>query len=206
MSRSPSLAPFAGADGAARATTPFYYATPYSNAAFDHQRHGSRGPMPATGYDDDDMDCGSDTDPYDDRGAAQDVDGDDDDDDFDIEVYEDDEMDGTDAEGRHESQRWHAVGQQQRAAPAAQLPEDEPWPGIEDHMSDGENMDPLSVEDEHDGASEPSSQPSEYPSTQRAWHISSDADGAQREDKDGVGFRIHEDQDVGPGGLATQWT
>ena len=171
--------------------------------------------MPATGYDDEDMDCGSDTDPYDDQAVVRDAGDDDDDEDFDIEVYEDegddmdDESGDTDAEGQHESQQWHVVSQQQQPQqqqPTAQpLPEDEPWPGIEDNMSDGENMDPLSVEDEHDDISERSSQPSEYPSTQRAWHISSDADGAQRAEHDGVGFRIHEDQDVGPGSLATPW-
>ena len=59
-----------------------------------------------------------------------------------------------------------------------QLPEDEPWPGIEDRMSDGENVDPLEVDG--DGDSEMSSQPSEYPSTQ-AWN------GGD------TGFRIHED-------------
>jgi len=212
LSRSPSLAPFLGGDDRVRATTPFYYATPYSNAAFEHQRHGSRGPMPATGYDDEEMDCGSGTDPYDDRGKGGDANEEDDDDDFDIEVYEDeaDEMDDdtedTDAEGRHESQPWRVIDQQQQQmAQAAQLPEDEPWPGIEDHMSDGENLDPRSVEDGHEGLSQRSSQPSEYPSTQRAWHISSDADGAQQEGDGGAEFRIHEDQDVGAGGPATQW-
>ncbi|KAJ3515978.1 hypothetical protein NM208_g14907 [Fusarium decemcellulare] len=63
-----------------------------------------------------------------------------------------------------------------------QLPEDEPWPGIEDqdNVSDGENIDPLQVEP-HSNAS---SQPSEYPSTQSAWP-----------NGDASGFQIHEDDD-----------
>jgi hypothetical protein len=64
------------------------------------------------------------------------------------------------------------------------LPEDEPWPGIEDreHMSDGENIDPREVAD---GNSNASSQPSEYPSTQRAWPHEDDM----------AGFQIHEDNE-----------
>ncbi|TWU72402.1 hypothetical protein ED733_001508 [Metarhizium rileyi] len=63
-----------------------------------------------------------------------------------------------------------------------QLPEDEPWPGIEDqdhdHPSNGENVDPDELRVDSDG----SSQPSEYPSTQRAWP------------GDDAGFKIHEDE------------
>lgn len=66
-------------------------------------------------------------------------------------------------------------------------PEDEPWPGIEDHdrMSDGENIDPLFSAGEDDATSVASSQPSEYPSTQRGWELpGTDV---------GIGFHIHED-------------
>jgi hypothetical protein len=67
-------------------------------------------------------------------------------------------------------------------------PEDEPWPGIEDHdrMSDGENIDPLfSAAEDDDATSVASSQPSEYPSTQRGWELpGTDV---------GIGFHIHED-------------
>ena len=68
----------------------------------------------------------------------------------------------------------------------AQLPEDEPWPGIEDqeNLSDGENIAPRYS----DGQSDSSSQPSEYPSTQRVWPADDDE-----------GFRIHEDEDGRPG-------
>lgn len=65
-----------------------------------------------------------------------------------------------------------------------QLPEDEPWPGIEDqeqHPSDGENRDPDVPQDR---ASNASSQPSEYPSTQQAWP-----------DDTAMGFHIHEDEE-----------
>lgn len=65
-----------------------------------------------------------------------------------------------------------------------QLPEDEPWPGIEDqeqHPSDGENIDPDVPQDR---ASNASSQPSEYPSTQQAWP-----------DDTAMGFHIHEDEE-----------
>ncbi|KAF3357930.1 Putative pectin lyase F-1 [Verticillium dahliae VDG1] len=70
-------------------------------------------------------------------------------------------------------------------------PEDEPWPGIEDQdrISDGENIDPLFSQTADDATSVASSQPSEYPSTQRGW-------GAQgADDDDDMGFRIHEDDD-----------
>ncbi|KAK2603683.1 hypothetical protein QQS21_004157 [Conoideocrella luteorostrata] len=68
-----------------------------------------------------------------------------------------------------------------------QLPEDEPWPGIEDqdHGSVGENMDPqqhVSPDDRHSIAS---SQPSEYPTTERTWPVDS---------QNGTGFHIHEDR------------
>lgn len=92
-------------------------------------------------------------------------------------LYDDDEESLADAEmennaqpnPNYDSQHW-------------QLPEDEPWPGIEDQdrLSDGENIDPR----KSDHRSDASSQPSEYPSTQRAWPD----DGA---------FLIHEDEEIG---------
>ncbi|KAH8911754.1 hypothetical protein BR93DRAFT_932884 [Coniochaeta sp. PMI_546] len=246
MSRSPSLAPFGAQpfdnDRTERLPTPFCYATPYSNAPASngYNRANSRGPavQPNPYYADDDDegdedmaddddDRGSSTDPYDSevtnelspRGLAARRDMDDDGD-IDIDVYED-ELDDLDTEDegqwqrsntatRHLAQQDHAHGQ------VTTLPEDEPWPGIED-MSDGENVDPdllLGESDEEaeveveigdvsmrgDGGRERegSSQPSEYPSTQRAWHVTPETGGQGRRAEErgvdsGVGFRIHED-------------
>ncbi|OIW23539.1 hypothetical protein CONLIGDRAFT_565722, partial [Coniochaeta ligniaria NRRL 30616] len=176
-SRSPSLAPF-GAQPfddlrSERRTTPFCYATPYSNA-----------PASNGGYN---------------RASSRD---DDDDGDMDIDVYED-ELDDLDTEDegpwqrsntatRHLAQQDHAHGQ------VTTLPEDEPWPGIED-MSDGENVDPDLLSGDSEVEREGSSQPSEYPSTQRAWHVAPGAGGRKEEREgevdSGVGFRIHEDFD-----------
>jgi hypothetical protein len=88
-----------------------------------------------------------------------------------------------------------------------QLSADEPWPGLEDrdhsnhpnienmapwiatqpqdddHHSDSENVDPNTMDVEHE--SDNSSQPSEYPSTQRAWP--NEAGDAPEE------FNIHRD-------------
>lgn len=267
MSRSPSLAPHAAHgydDRSERRTTPFCYATPYSNAPPETIRANSRGPViHATEYytdDDEDMedDHGSSTDPYDSE-MTNEVDADDlrprhrsalgpgitdDDGDIDIDVYEDepdnlDDID-TDDDSQNEqhyhggntatkylAQQDHAHGQAYLAR--GTLPEDEPWPGIEDHMSDGENMDPMSpssdevdvelgdVARQRDARSDVSSQPSEYPSTQRVWHVTEEADAlsegrrqagleegsrqGQMEMDSGVGFHIHEDLD----GLESQW-
>lgn len=186
MSRSPSLAPLAFQDE--RRTTPFYYATPHSDAIPDY-RAGSQPPPPSNGYDpDDDEDMsGSSTDPYDSEmnhdnfglGVRRD--------DEDVDVYEDedeDELDGitTDDGG------W---GRPVR-------PEDIPWAGIEDRdMEDGENVAPeegsFVVHEDGDmdiGEGEDSRPPSEYSSRQSAWVA------------DGDGFRIHEDGASGP---ETQW-
>lgn len=103
--------------------------------------------------------------------------------------------------------------------PQPRGPEDEPWPGFEDNnrhddedediMSDSENVDPHSNEDEEgddddnmDNRSDVSSQPSEYPSTQRAW--GGPTEGREMthglEGEDGhvvvgeIGFHIHEDE------------
>lgn len=157
---------------APRATTPFAYATPYSNAPLQEIQPVRGSSVARTGTDyaaepDHERpginiyESGTEEDSY--------VDG------------EDDENESTSSEEvvthaqpnpLHDSQQW-------------QLPEDEPWPGIEDQerMSDGENNDPQKHAEQHDDRrSEASSQPSEYPSTNSVWP----ADGVP-------GFHIHED-------------
>lgn len=150
-----------------RGTTPFAYATPHSNAPLQEVRPvraGSAAPIPPEYMADMDHDL---------------------DELFEIEIYEsesDESFDDGDSDEvgvthgqagamHHDSQEWP-------------LPEDEPWPGIEDqeHMSDGENIDP-NKEEEEDRRSDASSQPSEYPSTQRPWP------------EEQGGFQIHEDDE-----------
>ncbi|WYZ41573.1 hypothetical protein EsH8_V_000468 [Colletotrichum jinshuiense] len=152
----------------ARGITPHYYATPYSNAPPTETRpRGLGGIVDGSPADDDtiqDPDYGS-TNPYDDGDDGSD---------YSVEMVT------------------HIVPLQEGDSSYSrqiQLPEDEPWPGIEDqdHMSDGENIDPLFSPTAEDVHSEVSSQPSEYPSTQRGWLVP----GAD----DGVAFRIHEDGD-----------
>jgi hypothetical protein len=165
-------------NGVARGTTPFFYATPYSNAPYMETRPSNGGVEGRFVADDasDEASEGEDNHAMPDQGESTDA-------------YNDDESvvsmeilthpaRGPDNESQH-SQQW-------------QLPEDEPWPGIEDQdrMSDGENVDPLS--NPVDGQSDASSQPSEYPSTQQAWRLPA-SDG-------GAGFHIHEDDD----GMRTQ--
>lgn len=112
-----------------------------------------------------------------------------------------------------------SLQQQQHLHPQPRGPEDEPLPGIEDNhpynddnMSDGENVDPFhndddddddeEGEDDMDARSDVSSQPSEYPSTQRAWQGPAEGremtHGLEGEDGralfGGIGFRIHEDE------------
>ncbi|KAK3378118.1 hypothetical protein B0H63DRAFT_436561 [Podospora didyma] len=170
MSRSPSVPPLPQE----RRTTPFFYATPYSEALPDQgYRAGSRGPLvmlPSDGYDpddDEDMDddvAGSATDPYESEmtnddiaparksAAAGSFGSGDFNANFDTNVYEDEddddeELDGgdTDAGGAKAMD-----GFEQRhvsASPTFTRPEDIPWAGIEeDPMSDGENVDPTSQE------------------------------------------------------------
>ncbi|KAL2204210.1 hypothetical protein CC79DRAFT_1127249 [Sarocladium strictum] len=153
-----------------RGTTPFAYATPHSNAPLQEMRPmraGSAQPM--------DMDYYADG-------------HDEDDGDFDIQIYESESEDAGFDDGDSSGNAEEVTHAQPRRSESlrhhAMLPEDEPWPGIEDRElngSDGENVDPA-IEDV---ASEASSQPSEYPSTQRAWP------------EVGVegGFLIHEDGD-----------
>lgn len=171
-----------------------------------------------------------------------------DDGDIDIGIYEDepdnlDEIDTDDhteddqhhnasTTARYLAERNYAHGQGQGHAVGGPLPEDEPWPGIEDHMSDGENMNPLPSSDEdvvelgnaldrqNDASSDVSSQPSEYPSTQRPWHVTGSTDalstGRRSSGVEGYGqvhndmdadieFHIHEDSDTDDDGLESQW-
>ncbi|KAK1825830.1 midasin [Podospora conica] len=151
LSRSPSLAPAAAAAAgfSDRHTTPFYYATPHSDAIPDHAYHrGARQPTNG-GYDDEDTGGGGDsfmTDScYDDDGKPTD-DDDGDDEDLEIDVYED-EMDDTDTDisvtaiTNNNTTAWDQPHQQH-----PQRPEDIPWAGIEDAddmmSEDGENVDP----------------------------------------------------------------
>ncbi|KAI9167747.1 hypothetical protein HJFPF1_03881 [Paramyrothecium foliicola] len=161
----------------ARGTTPFAYATPHSNAPLQELRpmRSSSVMRSVPGY------------PYDE----------DDQDDYDMQIYENDSgdlyVDGDEYEDENENDSegsvtrvTHNQSQHDRDSQHAQLPEDEPWPGIEDfdRVSDGENIDPRSA----DGRSDTSSQPSEYPSTQPPWRPGNVSE-----------FHIHEDEDGRPG-------
>ena len=147
-----------------RGTTPFAYATPHSNVPLQEVRPvraGSAAPIPPEYM------AGMDYEP---------------DELFEIEIFESDSEDGSYDDSDNGEIVTHDQADAGRGSQQRQLPEDEPWPGIEDQerMSDGENIDPQEV----DRRSVASSQPSEYPSTQRAWP----EDG-------GAGFHIHEDDE-----------
>ncbi|KAM0287520.1 hypothetical protein ACHAQH_000474 [Verticillium albo-atrum] len=147
----------------ARGVTPLYYATPFSNAPPTESRARGSGGM----------------------------------------RYEDSDEDGESGSGStnlndDESIYRAATGTRFTIAEDVDIPhlqqlqpEDEPWPGIEDQdrISDGENIDPLFSPAADDATSVASSQPSEYPSTQRGWGVQG---GDENED---MGFRIHEDDD-----------
>ncbi|KAI1778035.1 hypothetical protein F4818DRAFT_283376 [Hypoxylon cercidicola] len=165
---------------AVRPTTPFY-ATPHSNAPFFETRPGR-----SIVHTDDVGESGSGTDS---DGKREYMDEEDDDDNDDDSEHKDSAM--LDFSHPEDSQESWQDGQ----LPGG--PEDEPWPGIED----AENHDPdeaidihvdddaMSVSDDADdfaSASQGSSVPSEYPSTQRAWTGAEDA------------FRVYEDS--GPAG------
>ena len=166
-------------------------------------------------------------------GVSRDRDVDEDEEeDEEITVYEDDdddELDGIDTDGGQDHGGWDGLDRVQGAGSSEHpRPEDIPWAGIEDRMSDGENVNPESQsqsqsipihEDEDmevfdgDGAGEgesgPESQaPSEYSSRQNAWPTpmpSLSRDRAQTGllvgQNASQGFDIHED-DSGP---ETQW-
>ncbi|KAI9900421.1 hypothetical protein N3K66_004683 [Trichothecium roseum] len=167
---SPSPMPMgAGERHTVRGTTPFAYATPYSNDPGPLQdvrslREGSAAPMMYEYHskDDDEM-----NDSYYE----------------DVEVYESTSEEGQEDRTsiRDVQNVTHVQPHPARGPHHAQLPEDEPWPGIEDQeqLSDGENIDPSSLPT--DQQSNASSQPSEYPSTQRRWPNVE------------AGFSIHED-------------
>ena len=71
--------------------------------------------------------------------------------DSDIDVYQDDdedELDGVETDAGNDPAAWRGFGQGQTAMVKSEhpRPEDIPWAGIEDLMSDGENVDPDSQE------------------------------------------------------------
>lgn len=163
-----------------RGITPLAYATPYSNVPLQELRPVRGGSMACSTADQLGVEY-----------ATDEL--------FDIEVYDsrsdesysDNENAGDDNDQQSVSS--HAMGlthifvNMHRDSQDRQLPEDEAWPGIEDqaHASDGENRDPHHKSPD-DQVSNASSQPSEYPATERAWPINPDGD---------TGFRIHEDRE-----------
>ncbi|KAI6354198.1 hypothetical protein MCOR25_008706 [Pyricularia grisea] len=220
-----------------RGTTPMCYATPYSTAPVDTTRAPIEGPS-STGNSgrrisnpDENMDYeeyGGSSDLYTDQemtnqGLYEEFDDDDNDDDDDddadpdFDVYQDytndmdDDSNPSDDSGDF-GRSEHSSAESQEQLNAQVLPEDEVWPGIEDNMSDGENIDPESQDiDIQDAASDISSQPSEYPSTHRAWQEQGAVGGQGLNGNDATGFRIHEDDEDNenaamPGaGFATRW-
>lgn len=199
-----------------RGTTPFCYATPFSTVPVEITRAPGEGlahadnvgrrvsnPEESMDYE---QEYRSGPDLHMNQGMAdQGLNksfNDDEDDDGDINVYEDytdnmeDDSNPGDDSRNYEDSQLSTTGSQEQ--PNAQVPpEDEPWPGIEDPMSDGENIDPESQDiDIEDAASDTSSQPSEYPSTHRAWQEQGSEGGVQELGGNNVtGFRIHEDDD-----------
>lgn len=170
MSPSPVIAMFPSDDARVpgRGVTPLYYATPHSNAPLPEQR--SRGFVHVPDEDD-----SEDDEDYEDLGSSSPT-----------KIYEDADDDHDDDSETSIQLVSHRIIRQGNDSQPRQ-PEDEPWPGIEDHdrMSDGENIDPLFSPADDDATSVASSQPSEYPSTQRGWELpGTDV---------GVGFHIHED-------------
>ncbi|KAI0156909.1 hypothetical protein GGR57DRAFT_74322 [Xylariaceae sp. FL1272] len=179
---------------AARATTPFY-ATPYSNAPFVDTRLNHEEPIIADEEDDIDFDyneSGSDIDVYNDNDESMSEEQDDDDNSSMVDL-------GT---------PYHMQQDSWQDGQGPNLPEDEPWPGIEDEenhdpdadsgvevnvhvdadaMVDDEGGDaptPDGFQIDHDAQSQGSSVPSEYPSNEPPWITS----GRSQE------FRLHEDQ------------
>ncbi|KAI1336334.1 hypothetical protein F5Y15DRAFT_395322 [Xylariaceae sp. FL0016] len=154
-----------------RATTPFY-ATPYSNAPFVDTRPRRSSVLVIEESGDmqlRDLDFDGDTDAYNGEGDG---------DDEEHEIYEDDSQMVDLAGNPHSSQD---SGSWQDGQLTGGLPEDEPWPGIEDaenrdpdlgidiHIDDDAMSDGFETENADDIESQGSSVPSEYPSTHRAW-------------------------------------
>ncbi|KAG6009468.1 hypothetical protein E4U54_008554 [Claviceps lovelessii] len=179
-----------------RGMTPLAYATPHSNAPLQELRpirssslvRKTSDPLSAAYATDELFDIeiyesGSDE-SYGNAGE------DDDDDDGDGGGGDDDEDDNEEEEEKKASR--HAVGyprvfdHRRHDSHDRQLPEDEPWPGIEDwpDACGGENHGPQHTSPDDDHHSNASSQPSEYPATQKAWPMHYD---------DETGFHIHED-------------
>lgn len=182
-----------------RSTTPFNYATPYSNGpgvdaypALPHNARHSGGHRDAFGLDVDDHEHDEEEDDDDDDNNYDDDDGDNEGGySEEVEIYDEGSSGGygeveAGVGGAHAAQ--YPYSDLELDYVRRQLPEDEPWPGIEDRMSDGENVDPRALPVDGDGDSEMSSQPSEYPSTQ-VWNA------CQRDGH--ADFRIHEDANAG---------
>ncbi|EGX93303.1 hypothetical protein CCM_04676 [Cordyceps militaris CM01] len=190
---SPSPMPWGGPQDRQpnRGITPFAYATPHSNAApqqengyrarsgsvvrfevdqpYYRQRSTSRPtvapPTPML------MDDGDDIEIY---NSASDED------------YEDDEDDDTNVVDMVTDAQQHPLRPLAGSGWSGMPPEDEPWPGIEDgaplqRSGDAENIDPNASGPVQE--SDHSSQPSEYPSTQRI----------KQDEDDEEDFLIHED-------------
>ncbi|KAI1865884.1 uncharacterized protein JN550_008142 [Neoarthrinium moseri] len=170
-SASPMPEPFAiigppsDAEAACRQTTPFYYATPYSNAPFVE-------PRPSRGVIDPDDDHGSGTD-YSYKESVDDS--------------EDEDYDAPMLDLGHPRPIYES-GEEDCQAAQHPLPEDEIWPGIEDeenrnpedlaldsvgiYVDDDAMSDILDADGSNhllEGDSQNSSAPSEYPITQSAW-------------------------------------
>ncbi|KAG5927005.1 hypothetical protein E4U53_002939 [Claviceps sorghi] len=171
-----------------RGMTPLAYATPHSNAPLQELR-----PIRCSSL------ARKTSDPLGVAYATDEL--------FDIEIYEsgsdesclddgnggDDDDDEDDQEEEEEKVPRHAAGyprildDMRHDSHGRQLPEDEPWPGIEDwpDACGGENQGPQHASLDDDQDSNASSQPSEYPATQRAWQpMECDVE---------AGFYIHED-------------
>ncbi|KAF4122802.1 hypothetical protein GMORB2_7109 [Geosmithia morbida] len=182
MTATPSPAPMlsGGRQGHQRGTTPFAYATPHSNAAAPLQelrliRAGSEAPVPGEYMPDmdelHDIEIYEECDYYSEPSSSS----------SDMSLGNNDDDHGMLLLQQQQQQQQQRQRRQTESLRDRQLPEDEPWPGIEElqqqdgqgaeEMSDGENVDP----DESDA----SSLPSEYPSHSGCWP---------------AGFQIHEDE------------
>jgi len=175
--------------------TPLAYATPHSNAPLQELRpirssslaRKTSDPL-GVAYATDEL---FDIEIYESESDESYLENDDDDEDDD---NEEEEEEGEEEEEEKKASR-HAVGyprildDMRHDVQHRQLPEDEPWPGIEDWPAacgEGNHGGQHASADDDDHHSNASSQPSEYPATQRAWPMHYD---------DETGFHIHEDQE-----------
>lgn len=157
---------------AARGTTPVAYPTPHSNAPLQEMRVRRGSSMVQD-------ECAEML--YENAADLDEL--------YNIEIYEstsdqqsmpeDDDDAGADSVDEEMVTNAQPNPYQQALQLLPQRPMDEPWPGIEDQdvLSNEENVEP----GREDQRSNVSSQPSEYPSTQRAWP------------EHDAGFEIHED-------------